>query len=514
MSAPYKPHLKLVGITKVYPNNVVANKNIDLTINRGRVHVIVGENGAGKTTLMNVLFGMIPPTSGEIVFKGKKMSFKSTYDSIKAGIGMIHQHFKLADSLTVLENCFLGIEPKKLFFTNRSKMKQILNTFLRKYDLQLPIDKKAGQCSTSTRQLLEIIKTLIRGAELLIMDEPTSLLMPQERDRLFNIITKLKKEDKTILFVTHKLYDALTIGDDITVMRQGRILVTIDKTKRELNRQDLLKMIFKNPSKELFHHTIDTTTEKVLLAFNDICLEENSKNTLNNLSFSLHKRETLGFAGLTDSGQQEIINIIMGYERTYTGLFQVLGKTISRHTPQKARSMNLSYIPSDRLSIGSDVNLSIWENLISTQLDSTNISSPLKLKKSYIMKHTFDLMQAFTIKAHSPFVKVGNLSGGNIQKTILARELSNNAQIILADNPTHGVDNESEVFIRRHLTKEKNRGKAILLFSNDLEELKALSDRIIVLYQGTINGEFTNIEELDEYVLGACMLGRKERGII
>lgn len=523
MSLPDEPLLQLYGITKIYPNQVMANDDINLNIRKETIHVILGENGAGKTTLMNILFGLIQPTTGEMIFKGKKACFQTTFESIQAGIGMIHQHFKLVPSLSVLENLFLGIEPKRFFFTNHREMKEILNTFLNKYDIRLPLEKKVEECSTATRQLIEIIKTLIRGADLIIMDEPTSLLAPQERDSLFNIIRRLKKDGKTIIFITHKLDEALSMGDEITIMRQGKVLNTlelrrthpgscstnsIDSRKKDLKESDLIQMLFKGEHKNLEVEKRDID-EEVVLSFQGVNLNGKTKGSLCDVSFCLHKGEILGVAGLADSGQQEIIRIIMGYENEFTGLFEMNRKVIAHHTPYKARSMHVSYIPSDRLSMGSDGNLSLWENLISTQLDSDWVSGLLHLKKSKIQHYTRSLMQHFSIKAPSSSMKVGKLSGGNIQKTILARELTTKSQIILADNPTSGVDLESASFIRQQLLSQKKKGKAILLFSHDLDELKLLSDRIIVLYQGRINGEFHMDDDVDDYQLGKNMLGAK-----
>ncbi len=508
MSLHHDLLLKLNRITKIYPNQVVANDDINLNIQHSHVHVIVGENGAGKTTLMNIIFGLIQPTAGEIIFKGKKTQFKTTLESIQAGIGMIHQHFKLVPSLTVLENCFLGIEPKKFMFTHRQKMKKILNTFLNQFDIKLPLEKNAGECSTATKQLIEIIKTLIRGADLIIMDEPTSLLAPQERDRLFNIVNKLKKNGKAIIFITHKLDEALSMGDEITIMRQGKIIKSFDNHKNVLVASDLIRLLFKGKPKNLEVEKYEIG-EEVLLSFHSVNLKIKAKTSLSDITFSLHKGEILGVAGLADSGQQEIIGIIMGHENQFSGLFKLNGKVISQHTPQRARALQISYIPSDRLTIGSDGDLSLWENLISTQLDSKWVAEQFRLNKSKIQHYTQDLMQSFSIKASSPSMKVENLSGGNIQKTILARELSAKSKIILADNPTSGVDSESALFIRQQLLNQKNKGKGILLFSHDLEELKQLSDRIIVLYQGRINGEFFRDDVSDDYQLGESMMGAK-----
>ena len=421
---------------------------------------------------------------------------------------MIHQHFKLVPSLTVLENCFLGIEPKSFIFSNHREMKNILNTFLHKFDIKLPLEKKIEDCSTATKQLIEIIKTLIRGADLIIMDEPTSLLAPQERDKLFNIIRKLKQNGKTIIFITHKLDEALSMGDEITIIRQGKVLNTFHNHNNNLKEFDLIQMLFKGNSKNIKVEKRDMD-EDVVLSFQGVTLKGKTVTSLSDVSFNLHKGEILGIAGLADSGQQEIIDIIMGYENQYSGIFRLNGKIITHHTLQRARALQVSYIPSDKLSIGSDGNLSLWHNLISTQLDSKWVANIFRLKKSKIRRYTQELMQSFSIKASSPSMKVENLSGGNIQKTILARELSVKSKIILADNPTSGVDSESALFIRQQLLNQKNKGKAVLLFSHDLEELKLLSDRIIVLYQGKINGKFHNNDALNDYRLGESMMEAK-----
>jgi len=508
MSDLDEPLLILKEITKIYPNKCVANRQINLTIKKGRVHVILGENGAGKTTLMNILFGLIQPTSGEMKFRGKEQRFLTTADAIKAGIGMVQQHFKLVPSLSLLENCFLGIESKKFFFTNNRKMRRVLNDFLVKYDLNLPTEKKAKDCSASVQQLIEIVKTLIRGADLIIMDEPTSLLTPQERDSLFNIISKLKGDGKTIILITHKLKEAMMIGDSLTIMSQGKVLNSFDRSNDNPKECDLIRQLFHGSSKSLPHSSKDDISNEEVLRFLGINLQRKNIHPLKDLSFSLRRGEILGFAGMAESGQREIIEMITGYQRSYSGDFQVYSRPVKHHSPRKARGMNISYIPSDRLNLGSDGNLKLWENCISTQLDSSLVGSRFKLRKRNIFSYVSNLIKQFSIKALNPFVKVEFLSGGNIQKMILARELSTKSEIIVADNPTRGVDIQSAEFIREQLYAEKIKGKAILLFSYDLDELIELSDRIIVLFEGRIIDMFDKGDNLSEYKLGACMLGK------
>lgn len=509
MSVSDEPLLIIKNISKVYPNGVVANKQINLSIEKGSVHVILGENGAGKTTLMNILFGMVQPDSGIIRYMGKNRRFNSTADAIDTGIGMIHQHFKLVPSLSILENCFLGIEPKRLFFTDYKKMKDQMDKFLTQYDMSLPPYISAGDCSTSQRQMIEIIKTLIRGANLIIMDEPTALLTPQERDSLFNIIGKLKNDGKTIILITHKINEAMLIGDFVTIMSEGEVLRTYDQAVSSLKTDDLLKMLFKDGFNNL-NPTVQTpSSDSKALSFQKVNLNKQNKTNLYDLSFTVKKGEILGFAGMPDSGQRDIINIVTGYEPSFTGVFKIQGEPVGHYSPVKAREQKVSYIPSDRLNLGSDKELSLWENLFSTQIDSTWMGSPFKLRKRKINDYADNLMRSFRIKAQNPGVKLTVLSGGNIQKTILARELSQTSEIIVADNPTRGIDPRAASFIRKRLYLEKNNGKAILLFSNDLDELMDLSDRIIVLYEGRIIKEFAQVDSLNEYRLGACMLGKK-----
>ncbi|HPF16771.1 MAG TPA: ATP-binding cassette domain-containing protein, partial [Thermotogota bacterium] len=346
--------LQLQRITKIYPNGLIANRDIDLMIKRGCVYVILGENGAGKTTLMNIIFGLISPTFGSILYKGKRIAFSSTADAIKAGIGMIHQHFKLVPVLSVLDNCFLGIEPKRFFLTDKRLMKSRLTQLLKEYEFNLPLDKPVSECSTHVRQILEIVKTLIRGAELIIMDEPTSLLAPQERAHLFNIIRSLKKSGKTIILITHKLTEALNIADTLIIMGEGKILQSFISHEENPKQHDLLELLFDNQPVHFNQIDQPCSQDEKLLEFNHINLCKNHHIQLHDLSFTLYKGEILGFAGMANSGQQEIIDIITGYEQDYTGDFRLFGMPPSHHTPLKARKAGITYIPSDRLQQGSD----------------------------------------------------------------------------------------------------------------------------------------------------------------
>jgi len=511
MSSLDESLLQLQNITKIYPNGLVANRDIDLTIKRGRVHVILGENGAGKTTLMNIIFGLISPTSGKIIYKGNHITFSSTADAIKAGIGMIHQDFKLVRTLTVLDNCFLGIEPKKFILTDRRKMKNILTRVLKEYDLKLPLDWPVSTCSTHIQQILEIVKNLIRGTDLIIMDEPTSLLAPQERDRLLDIIRTLKKVGKTIILITHKLTEALNTADTLTIMGKGKILQTFDPQEDDPKQHELLGLLFNEKPVHFDQIDHQRIQDERLLAFNRISLYKQQHTLLRDLSFTLYKGEILGFAGMANSGQREIIDIITGYEKGYTGKFWLFGTLIRHHTPKQARKMGIAYIPSDRFQLGSDKQLTLWENLVSTTLDEDSPPHRFVLDQTKIMKHCRKLIKTFHVKAPNPLIQLKTLSGGNIQKVILAREISVNAQIIVADNPTQGVDSQSARSIRNRLKEERDKGKSILLFSQDMDELLSLCDRIIPLYEGQSVTVFERGCSLNAYQLGECILGSKEQ---
>ena len=503
--------LQLQRITKIYPNGLIANRDIDLMIKRGCVYVILGENGAGKTTLMNIIFGLISPTFGSILYKGKRIAFSSTADAIKAGIGMIHQHFKLVPVLSVLDNCFLGIEPKRFFLTDKRLMKSRLTQLLKEYEFNLPLDKPVSECSTHVRQILEIVKTLIRGAELIIMDEPTSLLAPQERAHLFNIIRSLKKSGKTIILITHKLTEALNIADTLIIMGEGKILQSFISHEENPKQHDLLELLFDNQPVHFNQIDQPCSQDEKLLEFNHINLCKNHHIQLHDLSFTLYKGEILGFAGMANSGQQEIIDIITGYEQDYTGDFRLFGMPPSHHTPLKARKAGITYIPSDRLQQGSDKHLTLWENLISTTLNTDSESHQLVLDQVKIMEHCRQLMKTFHIRAVNPSIQLNTLSGGNIQKVILARELSENAKIIVADNPTQGLDRHSMRTIQNLLKEERKKEKSILLFSQDMDELISLCDRIISLYEGRFIQVFERGCSLNAFQLGESILGSKEQ---
>lgn len=450
---------------------------------------------------------MVQPDSGEMIFRGKKIKINTPADAINAEIGMVHQHFKLIESFTVEENLLLGIEPKKWLFIDKKKRKELLELFLKKTGIDLPLKKKVKDCSSGIKQLIEISKTLLRGASLIILDEPTSLLTKKEINTLFKIIEEIKKRSKTLILITHKLDEAFAIGDFITLMKDGKVIKTFSNSSSKDHKNEITKTLslhLKIPQKNM---TEIPQTRREVIHFKEINFFKKNRVSLKDITFSANSSQIVGFAGAGENGQKEIIDIIMGYENKSSGVYELLGKVIEKNTIHAMRKLNVAYIPSERINQGSDINLSLSENLISTTLDSNHVFSNHTLDNKKIQRLSKQLMKDFFITAKDPGIPLKSFSGGNIQKTILARELSGHSPLIVADNPTSGLDYASSSFIKRMLQSKRDNGASILLFSNELKDLIELSDKIIVLFRGEITGLFHEVknlseEQLEEYIIG------------
>lgn len=508
--------LKMDNIHKIYPNGTKANQGIDLIVHEGEIHALVGENGAGKTTLMKILFGLEHQTSGVIEYKGRKVQFKGPRDAIKQGIGMVHQHFMLAPSLTVSENIVLGEEPRRGMFSllrDRKKELEEIEKLIGKYGLKIDPNLKVESLSVGQKQRVEILKVLYRGAKLIILDEPTAVLTPQETDELFDSIKTLVQQGCTIIFITHKLREVIEISKRVTVLRAGKTVATLmteDTNKEGISRlmvgRDVLFRVKKIP----------TEPNDVVFKINELCVaDEKGSLTLDHVSFSIRAGEIFGIAGVEGNGQTELVEAITGLRKATAGQILYFNEDIARKSVAEIRSMKIGHIPEDRQTTGACLSSTIGENLALDIYRNSQFKRGIFLNRKEIKEFSRVLMATYDIRAQSQDTLAGSLSGGNLQKVIIARELTKNPKLLIASQPTRGVDIGAIEFIHSEIIKKRDQCTAILLVSAELSEVMRLSDRIGVLYNGNLvaildnNGDFTE-QEIGYYMMGIKRQERKE----
>ena len=502
-----KPILEMRQISKVYGNGVYANQQVSLSVNKGEIHALVGENGAGKSTLRKILFGMEKPDQGEIVLEGRIETFRSPQDAIARGIGMVHQHFKLVDSLTVTENVTMGYEPVKRGFIDRKMAKEKVSKIAELFELQDDLDTATGKLPVGIKQKVEIIKALYRGAQILILDEPTAVLTPQETEELFDQLMKLKSRGYTVIFISHKLREVKQISDRISIMRQGKMIDTVDTdgiTEQEISS----RMVGANYSKNLAKKAAEPK-EVLLQVKNLTAVGMNKKEVVNDVSFSVRAGEITGIAGVEGNGQNELIQMITGLRKIDRGSVCVMGRDTAKLSIQELRELGMSYIPSDRMEDGLAVSMSIGENLISTKLKDRRLYRHHMLSKKKIRDMADELIRDYRIKCDSQETPVSMLSGGNMQKVVVAREFTQQARLIIAEQPTRGIDVGAAKFIHEELIRLRDENCAVLLVTADLEELYQLSDHILVMYDGRFSAYFPEPDQVSETELGNYMLGVK-----
>jgi len=505
------PILQLVNVTKVYSNGVVANKDISVDFQHGEIHSIVGENGAGKSTLMKILFGIETPSAGRVILRGKEVHFKNSLEAIEAGIGMVHQHFMLIPSFTVAESIVLGMEPRqsKLFLDKKIAI-QRTQAIAEKYNFDIDVTKRISELSVGAKQKVEILKTLYRDAEIIILDEPTSVLTPQETEILFEELEKFRKLGHTILFISHKLNEVKQISDRITIMRNGESKgtfrnaeITMDElTERIIGRElissyDDKKLVYENPDE--------------VLRVDGLSLTHSGQSVLTDISFAVKRGEIFGIAGVQGNGQDELIRSIAGLTDPTAGKIALAGEDITHRTIKQKRQAGLAYVPEDRMMDGTAGDASLGDNIISTYFDRPNLNGKLFMNGKKINAEACRLITAFSIKAENPKQKIKSLSGGNIQKVVVAREYNTHPKCMITEQPTHGIDIGSAEFIHLQLIDMRNKGAGILLVSADLDEVMSLADRIIVMYDGKIAAYFPNPKALTRSELGFYMLGVKKQ---
>ncbi|MFL0248928.1 ABC transporter ATP-binding protein [Clostridium neuense] len=502
--------LRMDNVTKIYEDGVVANYKVNFSLNEGEIHALVGENGAGKSTLMKMLFGMKKPTEGGIYLKGKKVEMNSSDDAIELGIGMVHQHFMLVPSLTVAENIVLGKEVKKGIFLDKAKAIEMTEELSKKYNLIVDPKSKVRDISVSQKQKVEILKALYRGAKILILDEPTAVLTPQEIEELFKQLMILKKEGHTIIFISHKLQEIKEICDRLTIMRDGTSVGVYNVD--EVSEDDISRLMVGRDVKLDMEKSECKPKEALLKVDNISYVNEFGKLVVNDVSFSVRKGEIVGVAGIEGNGQTEMVEIITGLTKAATGSVYIKNKDIKAMSIKEIRDIGVAHVPEDRMSTGIAPNLSVEENLISDRYKSREFNKGLFLLNYKKIKEVAKkLIDDFIIKTDSEKTKVKGLSGGNIQKVVVAREFSNNANLLIVNQPTRGIDVGAIEFIRKNIIKMRDKGNGILLISADLNEVMSLSDSLIIMNNGEIVGYFSNAKEVTEKELGLYMLGVKKQ---
>lgn len=504
-----KEILKMENITKIYPNGVMANKNVNLSVQEGEIHALMGENGAGKSTLMKILFGDEEATEGKIIYHGEELKPKSASDTIKAGIGMVHQHFMLVDSLRVYENVVLGMEPKKGVMLDSKEAIRMVKETAEKYNLKVDPMAVVGNISVGQKQKVEILKVLLRGAKLLILDEPTAVLTPQETQELFEQLLMLKKNGHTIIFISHKIREVMQICDNVTVLRAGRTVGTMpvaNATEEDISRfmvgRDVVLKVNKEPAK-----------------FGDVLLDvkgvvyrnKEGRKLLDNVSFQIRKGQILGVAGVEGNGQNELAECIFGFYPEAEGSIRFEGKEILGSSIRSIREDGISYVPEDRIKTGAAGNLPIWGNLIASTIDSAELRKKGLLDYKEIHRKSEQMIEDFTILCKDDEQKAGMLSGGNMQKVVVAREFSGDPKFLIANQPTRGIDVGANEFIWKKIVEQRDAGKGIMLVSADLNEIMELSDSILVMCDGHVAAYFEDARSVTEFELGNYMLGLKRQ---
>ena len=503
-----EPILRLENIFKTFPGGVEANKDASLTVHKGEIHAIVGENGAGKSTLMNILYGVHQADSGSIFINQREVHISSPREAKQQGIGMVHQHFMLVPSFTVLENVILGYEPRKmLLFTDIESSENRVRVICDRYHMNIPLDCLVKDISVGIQQRVEIIKAIYRGAEILILDEPTAVLTPLEVQDLYKICREMVKKDKTIIFISHKLKEVLTLSDRVTVMRNGQTLQTLDT--RETNESDLACMIVGRERIWQIGKRKEIREQKTVLDVRNLSVRGNRQNlAVKNVSFQVKAGEIVGVAGVEGNGQTELMEALTGLTQIETGDIFFNGKSRRHASTAQMRAMGIRHIPEDRLTTGACLKATIQENLIIDGSDRRPfIRRGGRMDWGAVYEHSRRLINQFGVVAPGPESLVGNLSGGNIQKVVVARELSSNHTCLLVLHPTRGLDIGASEFIYKTLLSSRDEKNAVLLVSADLDELFLLSDRILVIYEGELVGEFlpnkATPEEVGLYMTGA-----------
>ncbi len=503
--------IEMIGITKLFPG-IVANDNITLQLKKGEIHALLGENGAGKSTLMSVLFGLYKPEKGEIRKNGRAITIKSPNDATREGIGMVHQHFKLVDVFSVLDNIILGSESTFLGFLQKKKARKKVQELSDKYGLSVDLDSKIENITVGMQQRVEILKMLYRDNEVLIFDEPTAVLTPGEISELMEIMRSFRKEGKSILFITHKLNEIMAVADRVTVLRKGRYIGTVNTN--ETTKDELSSMMVGRPVMLTANKTAAEPKGNVLSVRNMslMSLSHKSKKAVNNVSFDVRAGEILCVAGIDGNGQSELISGITGLQKISDGTVTLCGKDITNLSVRDRNNSGISHIPEDRHKHGLVLDFSLEENCVLQSYFEPEFQKLGFIKRASVREYADGLIERFDVRSGEGASTVTRtMSGGNQQKAIIGRELDRNCPLIIAVQPTRGLDVGAIEYIHSQLIKKRDEGKAVLLVSLELDEVMSISDRIIVIHEGEITGEF-NPENVSAKELGLYMSGSKKQG--
>ena len=481
-----------------------ANDGVDLAVDWGKVHALLGENGAGKSTLMNVVYGLLRPDAGEIVFDGRPIEIHGPQDAIGLGIGMVHQHFMLIPPLTVTENIVLGHEIATAGVTDMERAKRAVRDLSKRFGLQVNPEERIADLSVGLEQRVEILKALYRGARLLILDEPTAVLTPQEIEGLFQIVRALVADGNAVIFITHKLAEVIEIADEITVMRRGRVVATT--TPSESSPADLARMMVGRPVLLRVEKKPSQPGPSVLAVEDLLVLDDRRQVAVDHLSLDVRAGEILGVAGVEGNGQNELIEAIVGLRPARAGRIRLEGHDISHATTRSRLHDGLGLIPPDRHRMGVVLELSVADNLVLDDYDRPPFARWLIRQFQAIAAYARRLVNTFDIRVQSPDQPVSSLSGGNQQKLVVARQLGTLPKVLIAGQPTRGVDVGSIEFIHRQIVSERDRGLAVLLVSSELDEVLSLADRVAVLYRGRIVG-LLEAKDADRDRIGLLMAG-------
>jgi general nucleoside transport system ATP-binding protein len=497
------PVLEMRGIVKRFPG-IVANDNVDLELVRGEVHALLGENGAGKSTLMNILYGLYKPDEGEIFLNGKRVVFTSAKDAIEAGIGMVHQHFMLIPVMTVAENIVLGIEPKhEVVLLDEKAAEARVSELARTFNFAVDPGARIDTITVGQQQRVEIMKALYRNADVLILDEPTAVLTPQEAEDLFEILNTLKREGLSIIFISHKLNEVLEIADRITVLRRGKKIETLPAagaTEAELARlmvgRDVLLRVEKTKA----------APQEPLLKVADLRVrDERELEAVRGVSFEVRAGEIVGIAGVDGNGQTELIEALTGLRKVESGSFSIDGRDLAGASTNHILDSGVGHIPEDRQRRGLVLEFTLAENIALHDFDRPPNSRLGWLRPSRLIARAATLLKEFDVRGGGPKTAAKSLSGGNQQKVVIAREVGNNPRVLIAAQPTRGLDVGAIEYVHRRLVEERDEGRAVVLVSLELDEILSLSDRILAMYEGEIVGEYT--PDVTEEELGVAMLG-------
>ncbi|KOR25610.1 ABC transporter ATP-binding protein [Clostridium sp. L74] len=495
--------IEMKGITKVFPGTI-ANDNVNFDLNKSETHVLLGENGAGKTTLMNVLYGLYQAEKGEIFVNGKKVNISEPNDAIKQGIGMVHQHFMLVHNFTVAENIVLGIEPKKGLKIDINKAIEDVEEISKKYGFSIDPKSVIEDISVGQQQKVEILKALYRGAEILILDEPTAVLTPQEIDELGIIIDNLKKQGKSIILITHKLKEVMKMSDRVTIIRRGKVTGTVNT--KETNIDELAELMVGRKVNLQIDKKFQNLGKEILKVENLQAKDKRGVAVLKGVNLSVRSGEIVGLAGVDGNGQSEFIEVITGLRKAKAGSINLNGEEIINKSSRQIIDKGVGHIPEDRHKRGLILKYSLYENAVLGKHHKSPFSKGIVMNYKAIREHCNTLIEEFDVRTPNDEVNASALSGGNQQKLIAAREISKDPDLLIASQPTRGLDVGAIEYIHKRLVKERENGKAVLLVSLELDEILSLSDRIAVMYDGKIV-KILDRKDATEQKLGILMAG-------